>query len=62
MANSYNLNVKLPKPSWFEGSLLIMKAFGGLPRDFEEWDIKLWKETVKISKEIIKISVERGPF
>ena len=48
------LELKMPIPSWQYGSLIITKAFGGLPADIKEWDITLWRTICRQAEEILK--------
>lgn len=49
----------LPAPIWQVGELLIIQAFGNIPPDICEWEIKQWKELYKLSKQIIESKIPK---
>ena len=60
MRDSYKENrIIFPSINWEEGVLIIMFALKGLPPDFEEWNIRFWEETIKLSKKAIELESKK---
>ena len=50
---------KPTNPSWQEGILIVMRAFRGIPVDFETWNINQWNQIVDLAKKIIEAEMKR---
>jgi hypothetical protein len=49
-----------PRIPWQHGILLIMRAFNGVPDDFDDWSIVAWEDIVEASKKIIEADFKKG--
>ena len=56
------MKIALPSVLWQNGILLIMKAFNGVPSDFDDWSIIEWDSLIEISKKLIEADYKKGVF